>query len=103
MTKQEILSWNRIIAEFMSRSFQMSHIDDYKGAPDNELPKMKYHYDWGSLMPVVKKIQQLKIHEFAKKKPVMDALLDVDISILYTAVVAFIQWDVHVNNKKRYV
>lgn len=92
MTKEEILSGNRLIGEFMSKSFSMSHIGDYKGAPDDMLPIMKYHSDWGWLMPVVKKIQRLKIEEFTQKKPVMNALLDVDIQILYNAVIVFVKW-----------
>lgn len=56
MTKEEKLNGNRLIAEFMGRSFSMSHISDYKNAPDNALPPMKYHKDWNWLIPVYKKI-----------------------------------------------
>lgn len=51
-----------------------------------------FHSSWEWLMPVVKKIQQLKIDDFSKKKPVMSALIDVDIKILWTAVVDFLKW-----------
>lgn len=46
---------NRLMAETMSRNFQMGSIHDYKG---NELPKslqrsLDYHKSWSSLIPVV--------------------------------------------------
>jgi hypothetical protein len=56
MTKEERLAGNRLIAEFMSRSFSMSHISDYKGCSDDCLPPMKYHKDWNWIIPVYKKI-----------------------------------------------
>mgnify|MGYP006264020111 CR=1 FL=1 len=51
MTKQERLAGNRIIGEFVGKSFQLSHISDYKNAPDDALPPMKYHSNWQWLMP----------------------------------------------------
>lgn len=51
-----------------------------------------YHTSWNALMPVVKKIQRLEIPDFSKKKPVMSALMDVDIDILFTAVSVFVKW-----------
>lgn len=50
MTKKERLSGNRLIGEFVGKSFQMSHICDYKRCPDESLPPMKYHSDWNWLM-----------------------------------------------------
>ena len=51
-----------------------------------------YHTSWNALMPVVKKIQRLEIPDFSKKKPVMSALMDVDIDVLFTAVSVFVKW-----------
>lgn len=51
-----------------------------------------YHTSWNALMPVVKKIQRLNISEFSKKKPVMSALMDVDIDSLFLAVSVFVKW-----------
>jgi hypothetical protein len=51
-----------------------------------------YDESWDELIPVVKKIQQLPIEDFTKKKPVMSALMDVDIEILFNSVVVFLQW-----------
>lgn len=51
-----------------------------------------YHSEWNWLIPVVKKIQQLPIEEFSKKKPVMSALMDVDIDSLYQSIVVFVKW-----------
>jgi hypothetical protein len=59
ITKQEILSNNRMIAEFMCRGFPMSHINDYKGAPDEAIPKTKYHTSFSELIPVCNKILKL--------------------------------------------
>ena len=64
MTKEERLSGNRLLGEFKSRSFSMSHINDYKNCPDNELPKMKYHSDWGWLIPVWYKFRDLRFDDF---------------------------------------
>jgi hypothetical protein len=61
MTKQERLSGNRIIGEFVGKSFQLSHISDYKNAPDDALPPMKYHTDWNSLMDSWFKFRDLKL------------------------------------------
>lgn len=63
MTKQARLAGNRLMAEFMSRSFSMSHIGDYKNAPDNELPPMKYHCNWHWLMPAWYKFVELRFDD----------------------------------------
>jgi hypothetical protein len=51
-----------------------------------------YHSNWNALMPVVKRIQQVEILEFYRKKPIMNALMDVDILSLFLTVSAFVQW-----------
>lgn len=51
-----------------------------------------YHEDWNELMRVVKKIKELKINDFAQKKQVIHALVDVDIEILHNAVSEFSKW-----------
>ena len=53
---------------------------------------LNYKSNWSLLMPIVKKIQQLPIEDFTKKKPVMSALMDVDIENLFDSVVIFLQW-----------
>ena len=88
-----------LIGEFMGkfdfeRAYCRSHgLPEYNPHEDLvEVKEFKYNSSFDWLMPVVKKIQQLKIEEFSKKKPVMSALMDVDIEILWTAVVAFLKW-----------
>ncbi len=56
MKKEDILKGNRLIAEYMGKSFQMGCISDYKNRPDDKLPPMKYHNSWAELMPVVIRI-----------------------------------------------
>ena len=51
-----------------------------------------YNSNWNDIMPVVKKIQKLQITEFFLKKPVMDALMDVDINSLFIAIYGFANW-----------
>ena len=51
-----------------------------------------YHTSWNALMPVVKRIQRLEISEFYRKKPVMNALMDVDIESVFLAVSVFVKW-----------
>lgn len=59
---------------------------------DGSMLVKDYHANWNAIMPVVKKIQRLEIPDFSKKKPVMSALMDVDIYILFTAVSIFVKW-----------
>lgn len=56
------------------------------------LEHFNYSTSWDELIPVVKKIQQLPIDDFTKKKPVMSALMDVDIETLFNSVVMFLKW-----------
>lgn len=51
-----------------------------------------YHTSWNALMPVVGRIKRLEISEFHRKKPVMDALMDVEIEELFAAVSGFAKW-----------
>lgn len=92
---------NRLLAEFMGwESFKHDHLPNkvYRGEFGKHLNHFNYNSDWNELMPVVKDIQQLEIEEFSKKKPIMDALLDVDIEILYNAVIVFLQWHTELLN-----
>jgi hypothetical protein len=54
------------------------------------------HYDvvWNDLMGVVAKIKKLNLDaaNWYRKKPVMDALMEVNISILFNAVYNFCAW-----------
>jgi hypothetical protein len=77
------------IAKFMGYSYMFSNSAVFKNGL-NDLHS--YDKDWNKLMPVVKKIQQLEVAEFYRKKPVMSAIMDVDIEILFKAVVVFAQW-----------
>jgi hypothetical protein len=83
----------RLIANFMG----------WVNSPYENLPNKVYSEDltqgkhldqfkYNELIPVVKKIQQLKLDEFSKKKPVMNALMDVEIESLFDSVVVFLQW-----------
>lgn len=80
----DIHAGNKLIAEFTEERISVNRYD------------LKYHSSWDWLMPVVKKIQQIRTPYFNKKKPVMDALMDalmdVEVKSLWEAVVIFIQW-----------
>lgn len=53
----------------------------------------KYHEDWNQLIGAVLKIKEMKLREnWDRKKPVMNALYDVDINIQHKAVYDFITW-----------
>lgn len=85
----------RLIAEFMGwKSFEYDHLTNkvHQGDYGKHLDNFSYSTSWDELMPVVKKIQQLQIDDFTKKKPVMSALMDVEIESLFNAVVVFLQW-----------
>lgn len=87
---------NKLIADFMEipKCDMCKVCDKYKYGPCIYYSpgEMRYHNSWNWLMPVVKKIQQLKMQEWGKKKPIMDALIDVDIEILYQSVLVFVIW-----------
>jgi len=99
MKTEEIIDNNKLIAEFMgwTRS-PFDHLpnrmynDDLQAGHSlgRDAITMKYNTSWDELIPVVKKIQQISIENFSIKKPVMSALIDVDIELLYLAVVVFI-------------
>ena len=59
---------------------------------DGSMLVRDYHTSWNALMPVVKRIQRLEISEFYRKKPVMNALMDVEIESLFKAVSVFVKW-----------
>ena len=85
----------RLIAEFMGwKSFEYDNLPNkvHKGDYSKHLNNFAYSTSWDELMPVVKKIQQLQIEDFTKKKPVMSALIDVEIESLFNSVVVFLQW-----------
>lgn len=89
---------NKVIVEFMGvdKCTDAEHIDDpcfyFESQGYIQSCQMEYHKSWEWLMPVIKKIQQLPIAEFSKKKPVMNALMDVEIEPLFLSVIVFIKW-----------
>lgn len=91
---------NAVIAKFMGYKVFIKRYPRNHGigAPETELKdcileKLKYHSSWDSLIPVVKQIQELKLFNFEHKKPVMNALMSVDIKELHEAVFNFINND----------
>mgnify|MGYP001577040529 CR=1 FL=1 len=99
MTKQERLNGNRIIGEFVGKSFVGSHIMDYKGAPNEALPPMKYHINWQWLMRAwyhfvelrfSDGMHQLKHNEL--KTTIGYAILYGGIELAFTNLVEGIQW-----------
>lgn len=69
--------------------------DSYEWIECNKWYPQDFEYDknWNWLMPVVKEIQELKICKFELKKPIMNALMSVDINELHEAVFNFINND----------
>jgi len=97
MKEQEIINGNKLIAEFMQvevvlNSDNITVYWYYNPEKGYLVHMLKYHSSWDWLMPVVKKIQQLEIKQFDKKKPIMNALMDVDIESLYNSALWFILW-----------
>lgn len=94
MTQEEKIEGNKLIAEFMDIETTLHDCNVFYrfGCYLKDVSVLEYHSSWNWLMPVVEKIKQLKIEEFGKKKPIMSALMDVDIEPLYQAVIEFIKW-----------
>lgn len=112
MSNTEIIDGNRLIAEFLGWEFIKEKAEpwmkmDYyvvkfeghcmwmgsmKEVEDVLVDGHKFHSSWDKLMPVVKKIQLLKISDFTKKERIMSALLDVDIYNLWASVLIFLNW-----------
>lgn len=108
----ETLEGNKLIAEFMGMNFLSTHFDSagyeqYSYSVSDEISKQVYGYtgattfldnqfnssfDW--LMPVVEKIIELKniYGVYAEISKVAEALLLIDIKVLWLAVVEFIKW-----------
>jgi hypothetical protein len=94
----------------MNKSEKLAQIGKFMGWIDSPYPNLpyklyspdltegksfdqfKYNESWDELIPVLKKIQQLQIEDFTKKKPIMSALMDVDIDTLFEAVADFAKW-----------
>jgi hypothetical protein len=55
---------------------------------------LQYDFVWNDLMEVVAKIKELNLDEanWYRKNPVMNALMDMNISILFNAVYNFCAW-----------
>ena len=83
MTKEEKLSGNRLIGEFVGKSFSGSHITDYKGVSDAALPSMKYHSDFGWLMKAWYKFIDLRFHKPVDQFKHSDLKTTIGIAILY--------------------
>lgn len=99
MTKEERLSGNRIIGEFVGKSFQMSHITDYKGVSDDALPAMKYHSNWQWLIPAWYKFRDLKFEDAKSqfehsdfKQNIAYCICYRDIQSAFQSIVSAIQW-----------
>jgi hypothetical protein len=118
MTREEIENGNKVIAEFMGgklskpRSFinspywKLPNHYTHLGNPD-KVYDLYYNRFWDWLMPVVEKIKtdesvrvllpmggiKDSVMPFIEAiRPVNDALLKVDITKLFKAVVKFIEW-----------
>lgn len=97
LSAAQVIEGNILISEFLEDEINANITEVYPKRSYGcngcyAVENLRYHYSWDWLMPVVKEIQQLKIKECSKKKPVMSALVDVDIEILWTSVVAFLKW-----------
>ena len=98
MTQEEILEGNKLIAIFDGYVIDNTYPDTdrtYNKNGNIELhTTVKHHSDWEWLMPIVDKISKLhSIPElYANYSKVIDALMMLDINILFKAVVEFIKW-----------
>ncbi len=83
---------NELIAEFMkNHAINSPHLKDPK--------QLEYNTSWDWLIPVVEKIVRTNHYKVQRNNNnIADALLAVDIDILYKSVVEFIKW--YNENKK---
>lgn len=91
MSDTEILEGNTMIHDWIGAR-RMKHPFEHWWIGAQKPEDLLYHSSWDWLIPAVKKIQQLKIEDFPKKKPVINAMHDVEKKLLWAAVVAFITW-----------
>lgn len=75
-----------------NKSEKLAQIGKFMGTNFKNPMNYMYDKDWNQLMPVVKKIQQLRIVETHRKVPIQFALIDVDIDTLFDAVADFAKW-----------
>lgn len=97
MQQNEIIEGNISIDIFMGKSAPYE-----VGIGSAYADDLKYHTSFDWLMPVVEKIS--KIHSinglYRQYEKVSEALLMIDISLLFKAVVSFIKW-YNENNKTK--
>jgi len=60
--------------------------------------KLKYHYDWNWLMPVIDAIKCVDVDKYTLLDAIDDALICIDIEETWGRVVKFIEW--HNDEKK---
>lgn len=82
------------------KSEKLAKIGNFMGLNFKNPMNYMYDKDWNKLIPVVKKIQQLRIVEEYRKLPVQAALMDVDIDNLFEAVAVFAVWYCEYQNWK---
>ena len=107
MNTEQIEEGNKLIADFTGNKSFFTDEETFAIGKEREqhpfryddISETKFHSSWDWLMPAVKKIQQLKIAEFTNKKPVMAAIMDVEIESLWNSVVVFIKWYNQQTNK----
>lgn len=104
MSNDEILEANKLIAEFMEVEFSGTDFTDDKTFGGNA-DAVRYHRDWGWLMPVVDKIESggycvfiqndcccIKVGRAGMKMPYITNLSDSKIESTYKSCVEIIKW-----------
>ena len=124
MEQNEILEGNKLIAKFMGGKYQKANkkqdIEErYFNLINNgyyhTVSQLRYHISWDWIMPVVKKIETFRFHQFSvtitddlceitkfvntdknlkkcKQLKIISILSDNKINAVYLAVVEFIKW-----------
>jgi hypothetical protein len=113
MMQKEIIEGNKLIAEFMDSIDSSFKWDGYKFTNDVSWIISEYHFSWDWLMPVIEKIETIKIEEYNINFSIMGKaacwtpshwcglktyLADSKIEAVYIAVIEFIKW--YNSNKK---
>lgn len=104
MSNDEILEANKLIAEFMEVKFSETDFTDDETFGGNA-DAVRYHRDWGWLMPVIEKIESggycvfiqndccwIKVGRAGMKMPYITNLSDSKIESTYKSCVEIIKW-----------
>lgn len=100
MENSEIISGNKLIAEFMGKNYmdtddgERGYLFPLNGHFNRRLTPlfMSYHKSWDWLLEVVKKIEALEIDSNELIGDIFDSFLCIDLERTWQSVIKFITW-----------